>query len=123
MEEGLPPVSADPVRLSQVLGNLVKNAITHTPPGGVITVGARGSGSMVEFSVSDTGSGIAPEDLPFIFERFYRAERARERATGGAGIGLTVARSLVEAHGGTMRAESVPGKGTRSPSRSSPPCV
>jgi signal transduction histidine kinase len=112
IEDDLPPVDADPVRLSQVLGNLVKNAITHTPPGGKITAGARLEGSMVEFSVSDTGTGIAPEDLQFIFERFYRAERARERATGGAGIGLTVARSLVVAHGGSVRAESEPGRGT-----------
>ncbi len=112
VDAGLPPVDADPVRLSQVLGNLVKNAITHTPPGGTIKAGASLAGSMVEFSISDTGTGIAPEDLQFIFERFYRAERARERATGGAGIGLTVARSLVEAHGGSVRAESEPGRGT-----------
>ena len=113
VEENLPAVDADPVRLAQVLGNLVKNAITHTPAGGTVTVGARLSGDMIEFSVADTGGGISPEDLPFIFERFYRAERARERATGGAGIGLTVARSLVEAHGSSIRAESEPGKGTR----------
>lgn len=112
VEEGLPQVSADPIRLTQVLSNLVKNAIAHTREGGSIKLGARRSGSMIEFSVADTGSGIAPEDLPFIFERFYRAERARERATGGAGIGLTVARSLVEAHGGAIRAESEPGKAT-----------
>lgn len=112
IEEGLPPVDADPVRLSQVLANLVKNSLAHTPEGGSIRVSARASGDDVEFSVEDSGTGIPPGDLAHIFERFYRAERARERATGGAGIGLAITRSLVEAHGGSIRAESEPGMGT-----------
>lgn len=114
VEEGLPPVDADPIRIAQVLSNIVKNAITHTPEGGSIAVKAEArAGRMVEFSVSDTGSGIKGEDLPFVFERFYRTEHARERATGGAGIGLSVAKSLVEAHGGRIWAESEEGRGTR----------
>ncbi|MBU1671255.1 MAG: HAMP domain-containing protein [Actinobacteria bacterium] len=112
IEPGLPRVSADPVRLAQVLSNLVKNALTHTPAGGAITVSARRERGMARVEVTDTGAGIAPEELPYIFERFYRAEPARERATGGAGIGLTVARSLVEALGGTITALSEPGRGT-----------
>ena len=111
-EEGLPRVDADPVRIAQVLSNLVKNALAHTGEGGSIVLGAVRVGDMVEISVADTGRGIAPGDLPFIFERFYRAEQARERATGGAGIGLSVAKSLIEAHGGRIRAESQEGSGT-----------
>lgn len=108
IESDLPPVWADPQRLSQILSNLTGNAVAHTPPGGKVTLGARRcpTESMVEVFVSDTGSGIAPEDLPYIFERLYRAEPARERATGGAGIGLAVVRSLVESGGGRIWAES-----------------
>lgn len=112
-EAGLPGVDADPVRLAQVVLNLVKNALGHTPAGGSMALEAVRAGDMVEISVSDTGLGISKEDLPFVFERFYRSEKARERATGGAGIGLTIARSLVEAHGGSISAESEPGSGTR----------
>lgn len=112
VEEALPPVDVDPVRISQVLGNLVDNALRHTPAGGGINLAASRAGDMVAVSVVDTGCGIGPDDLPFIFERFYRAEPARERATGGAGIGLSVAKSLVEAHGGTFSVSSEPGKGT-----------
>lgn len=108
---GLPPLDADPVRVAQVLANLVQNALSHTGAGGSVTLKAVPEGKKVEISVADTGTGIAAGDIPFVFERFYRAERARERATGGAGIGLSVARSIVEAHGGSIRAESEEGKG------------
>ena len=109
---GLPQVEADQLRLAQVLGNLVKNSLLHTPDGGEITVRAASSEGEVVFSVADTGSGINEEELPMIFERFYRTDRSRARATGGAGLGLSIARSLVEAHGGRIRAESERGKGT-----------
>jgi len=109
---GLPQVKADQLRLAQVLGNLVKNSLQHTPDGGEIMVRAASSEGEVVFSVADTGSGINEEELPMIFERFYRTDRSRARATGGAGLGLSIARSLVEAHGGRIRAESERGKGT-----------
>ncbi len=108
----LPLVKADQLRLAQVLGNLVKNSLLHTPEGGEITVRAASSEGEVVFSVADTGSGINEEELPMIFERFYRTDRSRTRATGGAGLGLCIARSLVEAQGGHIRAESERGKGT-----------
>lgn len=113
LDESVPDASADPLRLAQVLSNLVNNALAHTPRGGRVMMGVRtAEEGMVELWVTDTGSGISAEDLPFIFERFYRAEPARDRARGGAGIGLAVARSLVEAHGGTISAASEPGRGT-----------
>lgn len=112
IQPGIPMIEADQVRVAQVLNNLVKNAILHTPEGGVIGVGARSGEGEIVLSVSDTGPGIASEDLPYVFERFYRADRSRARATGGAGLGLTIARSLVEAHGGRIRVESEPGKGS-----------
>jgi signal transduction histidine kinase len=115
----LPPVQADPERLAQILRNLLQNALTHTPPGGTIRIAAQpvtpsfsATGThLVEISVADTGSGIASEDLPFLFERFYRSDPSRQRLTGGAGLGLAITRQLVEAHGGSIRAESSPGEG------------
>jgi two-component system OmpR family sensor kinase/two-component system sensor histidine kinase BaeS len=109
---GLPELSADPQRVGQVLGNLVANALRHTPAGGTVTVGAAAADGAVVFTVSDTGAGIAPEDLPRIFDRFYRADRSRARLSGGAGLGLAIARRIVEAHGGRIWAESEPGRGT-----------
>ncbi|MFI6070174.1 sensor histidine kinase [Actinoplanes sp. NPDC051343] len=105
---GDPVVSADPVRLRQVVGNLVSNAIRHTPPGGSVTLAADGS----TISVRDTGSGIAATDLPKVFDRFWRADGSRSRATGGSGLGLAIARRLTEAHSGTIEVESEPGRGT-----------
>jgi two-component system, OmpR family, sensor histidine kinase BaeS len=96
-----------------VMRNLLDNALTHTSEGGSITVGALRSGDFVEVSVSDTGEGIEAEDLPHIFDRFYRADRSRTRATGGRGLGLTISKGLVEAHGGSLTVESTPGKGSR----------
>jgi len=109
----LPGADVDPQRIGQVLRNLLDNALTHTGPGGEIAVAARLSGEWIEVSVRDTGSGIAAEDLPYVFERFYRADKSRSRATGGAGLGLAIARQLVEAHGGRLEVESEIGRGTR----------
>jgi two-component system OmpR family sensor kinase/two-component system sensor histidine kinase BaeS len=155
-----PTIVADDQRISQVLGNLVGNALRHTPPGGRVVIGlaqeadgrrqaaggkqqAAGGRRLevgnrkqeaeasqdvaaqaaepsflgperpaVQFSVSDTGPGIAPEHLPHVFDRFYRADRARTRSSGGAGLGLAIARQIVEAHGGRIWATSLPGQGT-----------
>jgi signal transduction histidine kinase len=105
---------ADPDRLSQVLAGLLSNALRHTPPGGQVTVSTKAAGPGAEITISDTGEGIAAEHLPHIFERFYRADTARDRAHGGSGIGLTIARALITAHGGTLTAASDgPGTGTR----------
>jgi signal transduction histidine kinase len=109
----LPLVEADPERVGQILRNLLNNAVTHTPEGGEITVSARNTGEMVEISVSDTGVGIPAEHLPYLFERFYRADRSRTRATGGTGLGLAIVRQMVEAHGGKVWVESREGKGSR----------
>jgi signal transduction histidine kinase len=108
----LPPVMADAERVGQILRNLLTNARHHTPPEGTITIQARALPAAVEVDVADTGSGIAAEHLPYVFERFYRADPARARATGGAGLGLAIVRQLVEAHGGQVRVESVVGRGT-----------
>jgi signal transduction histidine kinase len=108
----LPSLSADRERLHQVLFNLIDNAVRFTPSGGSVTVSARRRNGSVEVAVSDTGAGISPEHLPRLFERFYRADAARARGDGGTGIGLAIARSVVEAHGGQIRAESEPGRGS-----------
>ncbi len=110
--EGLPAARADPDRLQQVLLNLLQNALRHTPAGGTVRLGAQAEGSAVHVQVADTGEGIAREDLAHIFERFYRADASRARASGGTGLGLTIARGLVEAMGGRIWAESTPGRGT-----------
>jgi signal transduction histidine kinase len=114
-------VDIDAQRMGQVLRNLIDNAMIHTPAGGRILVSARlvtgelaaGSDQWAEVAVTDTGSGIRPEDLPYVFERFYRADHSRTRATGGAGLGLAIARQLVEAHGGYIRVDSQIGEGSR----------
>ncbi|UYM22842.1 HAMP domain-containing histidine kinase [Streptomyces albus] len=102
----------DPVRLRQVLGNLLSNAIRHTPPNGSVTVSAYRVEGGVELHVADTGSGIQPEDLPRIFDRFWRAEQSRSRNTGGSGLGLSIVRHLVHAHGGEVSVVSSPGAET-----------
>ncbi len=109
----LPDVQMDATRISQVVGNLLENAITHTLEGGTVDVSARSMTGGVEVAVTDTGPGIAPDDLPRVFDRFYRADPSRSRSTGGSGLGLTIARRLVEAHDGDIAAESVLGKGSR----------
>jgi two-component system sensor histidine kinase BaeS len=103
-------VRVDTDRLGEVLANLLVNALRHTPPGGAVTLTAEAADDNVLLSVTDTGDGLAPDDLERIFERFYRADPSRSRDQGGSGIGLAIARSLVEAHGGRLWAES-PGKG------------
>jgi signal transduction histidine kinase len=104
--DGLPPVHVDEDRLSQVLLNLVGNALQYTPTGGRVTLEARSEGNMIRVSVQDTGIGIPVEHLRHVFERFYRVDKSRSRAGGGSGIGLTIARYLVEAHGGEIKAHS-----------------
>lgn len=104
-------VDADPKRLQQILANLLGNALKFTPEGGSITVSARPSESFVEFSVADTGAGIAEADMPRLFTRFYQAENAR-RGQQGLGLGLEITKGLVELHGGTIGARSAPGAGT-----------
>jgi len=103
-------VAADPERMDQVLGNLLDNALRHTPAGGTVTLAAHHGGAAepggVEFVVTDTGDGIPAEHLAHVFERFYRVDRARDRAHGGSGIGLAITKALVEAHGGTVTASS-----------------
>lgn len=111
----LPLVEVDPVRIGQVLRNLIANAIRHTPRGGEVGVAASAGDDRLKVSVRDTGEGIAPDQLPYIFERFYRADPSRTRAddkTQGSGLGLTIVKQLVEAHGGGVQAQSEVGKGT-----------
>jgi two-component system phosphate regulon sensor histidine kinase PhoR len=99
-------VWCDSEAVSQVLSNLLDNAIKYTPAGGEITVGAHAAGPMVEFFVRDTGFGIPEEDLPRLFERFYRVDKARSRELGGTGLGLSIVKHLVAAHNGAIRVES-----------------
>ena len=106
-----PDVTFDRTRIAQVVGNLLDNAIRHTPPGGSVTVEMDVGEASATVSIRDNGEGIPAETLPFVFDRLYRVDPSRTRVTGGAGLGLTIARKLVEAHGGTIRAESAPGHG------------
>ena len=105
-------VSADRERMQQVLVNLVSNALKYTPEGGHIRIETKDAPNSGTVRVMDDGIGIAKDELPLIFERFYRTDQSRDRRTGGAGIGLTIAKSIVTAHGGTIAAESEPGKGS-----------
>ncbi|GAA1527849.1 sensor histidine kinase [Kribbella lupini] len=105
-------LDADPVRLRQIIGNLVTNALRFTPPGGTVRLEGRHEGTDVVIDVIDTGTGISPEDLPKVFDRFWRAEQSRNRHTGGSGLGLAIVRSLVEAHHGQVTATSVLGQGS-----------
>jgi signal transduction histidine kinase len=108
----LPPVSVDAERMAQVLGNLLDNAMLQVPRGGRIVLAARRADDGVELRVRDNGPGIPPEDLGLVFERLYRSNASRQRYARGSGLGLAIAKSLVEAHGGSIRAESTPGAGT-----------
>ncbi|MFF6890508.1 sensor histidine kinase [Streptomyces microflavus] len=114
-----PVLHADPVRLRQAVGNLVSNAVRHTPAGGKVTLRAYGEGpgsgpgpEVVVIEVADTGTGIPAADLPYVFDRFWRAEKSRSRRTGGSGLGLAIVRKLAEAHGGTAGATSTEGQGS-----------
>ena len=113
LPEDLPLVDVDPQRIGQVLGNLLNNALVHTPSGGEIVVMARTKESEVEVSVRDTGEGIRSEDLPHIFDRFYRADKSRVQVASGTWLGLAIARQLVKAHGGRIEVESEVGRGTQ----------
>jgi len=112
--DDLPVVPADSARLTQVLHNLLNNALRHTPKGGTISIQASYDDANVRLAMQDTGEGIPPEHLPHVFDRFYRADPARSRVLGGAGLGLAIARAIVEAHGGdiTAASEGVPGRGS-----------
>ncbi len=108
-----PPVIGDAARLRQVLANLLTNALRFAPDGSEVVVEVQEEPDGVVASVVDRGPGVPPEELPLLFERFHRVDRSRARATGGSGLGLAIARQLVEAHGGTIWAESRPGEGAR----------
>ncbi len=118
----LPPVRADPGRITQVLLNLLGNALQYTPSGGQVTIQARHQDHEIVITVQDTGIGIPAEHLPHIFERFYRVDKSRSRAGGGSGLGLTISKHLVEAHGGRIWATS-PGPGQGSTFTFTLPCI
>lgn len=109
----LPQIDVDRERMAQVLGNLVGNALHHTPAGGRVTLSAAGQADAVLLAVEDTGEGIAPADLPRVFDRFYRADASRRQAEGESGLGLAIAKAIVEAHGGGISVASERGRGTR----------
>ena len=113
LTDGLPLLNLDRLRIEQAMGNLVDNAIRYTPPGGTVTVAVGPHGDGVRVVVTDTGPGIPTDALPHVFDRLYRVDPSRDRTTGGAGLGLTIARQLIEAHGGTVWAESEEGIGSR----------
>jgi two-component system sensor histidine kinase BaeS len=106
-----PQVMVDPVRLRQLVGNLVSNAVRHTPAGGEVTIRSRVDSGRLVVDVVDTGTGIAAADLPKVFDRFWRADASRSRSTGGSGLGLAIARKLAEAHGGDIAVSNRPGRG------------
>ena len=109
----LPTIRVDPDRMAQVLGNLISNALRYTPAGGQVTLAAQRQADHVALTVQDTGVGVAPEELPHIFDRFYRADESRQAAEEESGLGLAIAKSLTEACGGAISVESMPGEGTK----------
>jgi signal transduction histidine kinase len=113
VDPNVDPVMMDTQRIGRVLNNLIGNALRHTPAEGLVNVHARRTASGVEVSVSDTGEGIRTEDLPHVFESFYRGEKSRSRSTGGAGLGLAISRGIVQAHGGEIKVQSEAGRGSR----------
>lgn len=112
-EPGVDPVWMDAPQIGRVINNLVRNALHHTPQGGQVSICALKAEAGVLVEVIDSGEGIHPEDLPHIFDRFYRGEKSRSRSTGRAGLGLAIARGIVEAHGAQIHVDSKPGEGTR----------
>jgi signal transduction histidine kinase len=110
---GVDPVFMDTPRIGRVLNNLIGNALRYTPPQSEVRVRVSSSEKEVLVEVTDTGEGIPQEDLPYVFERFYRGDKSRNRATGGAGLGLAIVRGIVEAHGGRIAVESQVGRGTK----------
>jgi two-component system, OmpR family, sensor kinase len=109
----LPPVTADSERVAQVLRVLISNALRHTPANGAITITASSVTDCIEVSVRDTGDGITPAELPYVFNRFWRGDKSRARETGGSGLGLAIAKQLIEAQGGSIGVESQSGAGSR----------
>jgi two-component system sensor histidine kinase VicK len=112
IEKQLPEIMGDKSRIEQVLINIVSNAVRYTPEGGKITISAGASGSNIWIKVSDTGVGIPKEDIPRLFDRFYRVDKARTRAYGGTGLGLSIAHEIITKHGGSIQVESELDKGT-----------
>ena len=112
VEPGVDPVALDAQQIGRVLSNLMGNALRHTPAGGTVRVRATATEETVQVEIQDNGEGIDAQDLPHVFERFYRGEKSRSRSTGGAGLGLAIAKGLVEAHSGQIGVESAPGQGT-----------
>lgn len=112
LSDPLPAVSGDPDRLRQVFVNLLANGVQYTGQGGRVTLRATAGKGEVSVEVADTGVGIAPEDLPHVFDRFYRSDKSRSRGSGGSGLGLAIVRSLVELHGGRVGVKSRPGEGS-----------
>ena len=113
VQKDLDPVTLDAQKISRVLSNLISNALRHTPAGGSVTVEGSRSGNRIELRVSDTGEGIPEEDLPRIFDRFYRGEKSRNRDGGGAGLGLSIVKGIVDAHGGHIHVQNLDSGGTR----------
>jgi len=110
--EGLKPVLADPKNMEEVINNLVSNAINYSPEGGKVTITARGLAEYMEIRVTDTGVGIAPEELPKIFDKFYRVKHPKTRQVMGTGLGLAIVKGVVEAHHGSIDVDSDPDRGT-----------
>jgi two-component system phosphate regulon sensor histidine kinase PhoR len=108
----LPLINADGKSMEEVFGNLITNAINYTPEGGKVTIAGKVSGDFLQIGISDTGYGIPPDELPRIFERFYRVKNEKTRNIVGTGLGLPIVKSIVEAHNGTIRAESKEGVGS-----------
>ncbi len=113
VEKDVDPVVMDAQLIGRVLTNLTSNAIRYTPPGGTVSIHAKKMGTRIQVEVIDNGDGIKAEDIPFVFERFFRGEKSRSRQTGGTGLGLAISRGIVEAHEGQIRVESTEGVGTR----------
>jgi signal transduction histidine kinase len=113
VEPTIDPVKMNSLKIQRVLSNLLQNALHHTPAGGSISVNARQIDCRVQVEIIDTGEGIAASDLPHLFEPFYRGEKSRARNGGGAGLGLAIARGIVQAHGGEIGVTSQPGAGSR----------
>jgi signal transduction histidine kinase len=113
VDANVDPVIMDTQRIGRVLNNLIGNALRHTPAGGAVKVRAQRTALGVEVGVSDTGEGISIEDIPHVFESFYRGEKSRSRATGGAGLGLAISRGIVQAHGGEIKVQSEKGGGSQ----------
>lgn len=111
-EGGTEEIFADKDKMSQVIINLLSNALKYTQEGGKVEISAKSKGDVLEIRVKDNGQGIPEEDLPFVFERLYRADKSRNRKTGGAGIGLTIAKTIVEAHNGHIEVYSKINEGT-----------